>query len=87
CSALARYYIHKSEDTPIAMDDYVTFIQVVDTIKLKKDKTSKLKQCKILQSSIATVLPFQGSSIKKYRIFYHDQTSDLTLFVRDVCSI
>jgi len=86
CSALTRYYIHESEDTPIAMDDCVTFIQVVDARKLKKDKTSKFKQWKILQSSIATVLPFQGSSIKEYRIFYHDQIGDLTSFVSELCS-
>jgi len=84
CSALTRYYIHESEDAPVAMGDSVAFVQVVDASKLKKG-SSKLKQWEVLKSAISNFLPLQGSSIK-YRIFYHDQIGDLTHFVRELCN-
>jgi len=57
-SALANYYIHTSEkNEPIGMDDSVTFIQIVATSKLVKEKTSKPQQWKLLEESINSVIP------------------------------
>ena len=73
-SALARYYIHESEnDVPIEMHDSVTFIQIMDTSKLKRDKTSKFKQWNNLEKSIQAILPVTGNRIQRYRLFYGDE--------------
>jgi len=68
-SALARYYIHKTEgNVPIGMHDSVTFIQVVNTSKLKR-LSLKPYQWKNLESSIGNILPIKDSNIKEYRLF------------------
>jgi len=68
-SALARYYIHETEDdVPIGMHESVTFIQVVDTSNLKS-KSLKPYQWKNLESSIGKILPIKDSDIKEYRLF------------------
>ena len=68
-SALARYYIHKTEgNVPIGMHDSVTFIQVVDTSNLK-NLSLKPYQWKNLESSIENILPIKHSNIKEYRLF------------------
>lgn len=54
------------------MGDNVSFIQVLDTSKLKKDKTSKIKQCQNLAESIGSIIPIRGSKIVKYKIFSRD---------------
>ena len=69
-AALSRYYIHKSSNndtTPMA--DHVTFIQFVDTSKLKRDQTSKMEQWKNLQAAIREIIPVENSTIKEYVIF------------------
>jgi len=73
-SALARYYIHESEnDVPIGMHDSVTFIQIMDTSKLKRDKTSKFRQWDNLEKSIQAILPITDNGIQRYRLFYGDE--------------
>lgn len=54
------------------MDDSVLFLQILDSSKLKHDRTSKLEQFKNLEKSIQSVIPLKGSSIDSYRIFYGD---------------
>jgi len=76
-SALARYYIHETEDNlPIGMHDSVTFIQVVDTSKLKR-LSLKPYQWKNLESSIGNILPIKGSNIKEYRLFTDQELKEL----------
>jgi len=70
-SALSSYFIHESENNKlIGMDDSVLFIQILDTSKLKEDKTSKSGQWKEIQKSIQNILPVEDSRINKYRIFF-----------------
>ena len=77
-SALAKYYIHNSKNNrPIEMDESVTFLQILDTSKLVKEKTKKIMQWKLLESSINNVLPLKNSRIATYRIFTTDELSEL----------
>lgn len=72
-SALSSYFIHKSEDKkPINMDESVLFIQILDTSKLKKDKTSKIEQWKNIEKSIQNIIPVKGSRINNYKLFWGD---------------
>jgi hypothetical protein len=74
-SALSSYFIHKAfNNIPIPMDDSVSFIQILDTSKLKVDKTSKLKQWKNLEKSIINILPINDSKIRKYKLIYGDSS-------------
>ncbi len=91
-SALVQYYIHESEnDIPIEMHDSVIFIHILDTSKLKEDKTSKFKQWENLEKSIKGILPVKGSRIRKYRIFYGDKSyfeknrsNELVSYIKEV---
>jgi len=84
-SALAKYYIHNSKrNEPIEMDGSVTFIQVVDTSKLVKDKTSKFKQWKALEESINRVIPLKNSRITSYRLLSTDELDKLTPIIKEV---
>lgn len=77
-SALAKYFIHNSKDNrPIEMDESVSFIQILDTSKLVKEKTKKIMQWKQLETSINNVLPLKNSRIATYRIFTTDELSEL----------
>jgi len=91
-SALTHYYIHElGDDEPIGMDDDVSFVQIMDSSKLK-DKTSKIKQWRNIEESINKILPVKGSKIIKYRIFHGDAShfgnkercKDLITFIRDL---
>jgi hypothetical protein len=74
-SALAQCYIHESgKNKPIEMDDSVTFIQIVDTSKLVKDKTAKFNQWKGLEKSINRILPLKDSRITTYKLFYGSES-------------
>jgi hypothetical protein len=65
-SALTNCYIHEStNNTPIKMDQSVTFIQIVDSSRLN-NKTKKLEQWHLLESSIRGILPLKNSPIKNY---------------------
>lgn len=84
-SALASHYIHNSKrNEPIGMDDSVTFIQIVDTSKLVKDRTSKFKQWKTLEESINRIIPLKNSKITKYRLFGIDEPDKLTSFIKEI---
>ncbi len=72
-SALSQYYIHKSMNAnPVGMHNSVTFIQILDSSKLKTDETSKFKQRENLENSINSILPVKESNVTKYRLFYGD---------------
>jgi len=84
-SALASYYIHDStKNEPVGMDDYVTFVQIVDTSGLVKEKTSKYKQWKALEGSIRKIIPLKNSRIAEYRLFSTDEKSELFQFIKEV---
>jgi hypothetical protein len=69
-SALSSYFIHKDfNDTPIDMNDSVTFIQILDKTRLK-DASYKPEQGKKLEESIDNILPIKDSKIKKYKLIY-----------------
>lgn len=67
--ALSKYYIHrKTQYNPVRMAEDVTFIQFVDTIKLKGDRTSKIDQFSNIEESINKILPLKNSNITRYRL-------------------
>lgn len=93
-SALARYYIHSTmNDELVEMHDSVTFIQILDSSKLKEDKTSKFTQAKNLERSINNILPVKESNITDYRLFYvnrsdfmnREKYSDLVACIQEAC--
>ena len=72
-AALARYYVHETgNDEPLGMHDSATFIQIMDSSKLK-GRSSKFIQWQKLERSIQDILPVEGSSITNYRLFYGDK--------------
>ncbi len=84
-SALANYYIHTSEkNEPIGMDDSVTFIQVVATSKLVKEKTSKLQQWEVLEESIKSIIPLKNSRITSYKLLTADKLDELTSLIKEI---
>lgn len=84
-SALASHYIHSSmKNEPVGMDDHVTFVQIVDTSGLAKEKTSKCKQWKTLEASIKKIIPLKNSKIAEYRLFSTDEKSELTKFIKEI---
>ena len=56
----------------MAMDENVTFIQIVNVSKLK-NKTYKIEQWTSLEQSINSILPLKTSNITKYRLFFSNK--------------
>ncbi len=92
-SALARYFIHETmKDKLVGMHDSVTFIQILDSSKLKP-KTSKFTQWENLEHSINNILPVKESNITDYRLFYgnisyfmnREKCSDLVVCIQEAC--
>jgi len=84
-SALSNYYIHSSNrNEPVEMDNSAVFLQIVDTSKLVKDRTSKFKQWKTLEESINRIIPLKNSKITKYRLFSIDELDKLTSFIKEI---
>jgi len=81
-SALARYYIHETEENPIEMHDSVTFIQVVNTSKLKA-RSMKPYQWKNLEASIKNILPLKESNIREYRLFTDLELKELVNHIHE----
>jgi hypothetical protein len=80
----AHYYIHNSKSNgPVGFDESVTFIQIVNTSKLVKDRTSKFKQWKTLEKSINRIIPMKNSKIARYRLFSTDELDRLTSFIKE----
>jgi len=79
-SALARYYIHETEENPIGMHDSVTFIQVVSTSGLKR-LSVKTYQWKNLEASIKNILPLKNSNVNEYRLFTDRELNDLIYYI------
>jgi len=70
-SALSRCFIHqRRRNTCIGMSGSVLFIQILDTSKLKKEKTSKIQQWRNIERSIKDVIPIKGSRVSHYRLMY-----------------
>jgi len=70
-SALSRCYVHDGA-APVMMDDSILFVQIVDTSKLKKERSSKVTQWINIERSIRRVLPIRSSGICCYRLLYGD---------------
>lgn len=67
-SALASFYHHRHHgDRPIPIRE-AFFLQVVDSSKLKRDKTSKLEQFDYIKGAIRGALPLQGSGVTSYEL-------------------
>ena len=69
-SAISEYYIYGKEK--YEMDESVLFIQVLDTSKQKNVSIRKAQWTNI-EESIRAILPFEGTSIREYAIFYGDK--------------
>jgi len=65
------------------MDDYVTFIQIVDTSKLARDRTAKFKQWKALERSIKRIIPLKDSRITSYRLLSTDELNELAHILKE----
>jgi hypothetical protein len=75
-SALSKYFIHESENNNLVrMADSVLFVQIVNTVKLKIDKTAKIEQWEHIKKSIQSIIPFKESSISQYEIFYGNKSN------------
>lgn len=86
-SSLAKYFIHNSKDNrPIEMDESVTFLQILDTSKLVKEKTKKIMQWRLLETSINNVLPLNNSRITSYRILTTNELSMLDQLMKGIAS-
>ena len=81
-SALARYYIHDTEENPIGMHESVTFIQVVDTSDLNA-LSMKPYQWKNLEASIRNILPLKDSNIREYRLFTDLELNKLVKYIHE----
>ncbi len=69
-SALSRYFIHEyKNNVPLEMSDSVSFIQIVNTARLKAG-AAKIEQWENLEKSIMDILPIKGSEIRKYGLIY-----------------
>lgn len=83
-SALARYYIHDNKrNEPVEMSDSVAFIQIVDTSKLVKEKTSKPQQWEALEKSINRIIPLKNSRITSYRLLTADKLDELSYLINE----
>ena len=83
-SALARYYIHEDkENTPVEMSDHLTFVQIVDTSKLKNN-SAKPKQWKTLERSIQNIIPLKNSRITSYMLVTRDELDRLIPLFREI---
>lgn len=83
-SALASYYIHENkENQPVKMHDHVTFIQIVDASKLKKN-SAKRKQWKSLERSIQSILPLRDSKITSYTLITKDELDGLVPLLKEI---
>ncbi|HIJ87328.1 MAG TPA: hypothetical protein HPP97_06520 [Desulfuromonadales bacterium] len=74
-SALSEYYIHDKDDGSKEMGKSVTFIQVLDTSKLK-DRSVKEEQFLELEKSINKILPLKGRPICQYKLFVGKEKSE-----------
>lgn len=75
-AALAPYFIHASEKNKrIGMADSVLFIQILDTSKLRIEKTSKTKQWERIEESLRNIAPMKGSKINSYKLFYGNKSN------------
>jgi len=84
-SALANYYIHDSKrNKPVEMNGSVAFIQIVDTSKLVKSKTTKFKQWKALEKSINTITPLKNSKITSYKLLTTDELDKLAPLIMKI---
>jgi len=84
-AALAKYYVHDSRaNKPVEMGDVVTFIQIVDTSDLVRDKTAKFKQWRLLEVSINKILPLRNSRIALYRLLSTDELDKLTPLIKEI---
>lgn len=84
-SALSKYYIHDSaKNKPAKMADSVSFIQIVDTSKLVRDKTAKFEQWKALEKSINGILRIKDSKITDYRLLTTDEMEKLVSMIKAV---
>jgi len=90
-SALSSHFIHRIQnDVPIGMGNSVSFIQILDTSKLKEDKTAKFGQWKHIEESIRNILPVRDSKISDYRIFFgstndfarEDKKREITCYIK-----
>jgi len=72
------------------MGNSVSFIQILDTSKLKEDKTAKFGQWKHIEESIRNITPVRDSKISDYRTFFgsindfatEDKKREITCYIK-----
>jgi len=76
--ALSPYFIHEGKKSePIPMADSVLFVQILDTSKLKADRSAKMGQGENIERSIQKAIPIKHSGIDQYKLLYGD-SNDFT---------
>ena len=67
-SVISDTHIHiKTDNKPHIFHEEAVFVQVVDTSKLKHEKSSKMSQFKIIEDQLKELLPLRN--IRSYRLF------------------
>lgn len=70
-SALSKYFIHERYGVA-EIGDSVLFLQILDSSKLKIDRTSKLEQFRNIEKSIQSIIPVKDSRIDNYKLLFGD---------------
>ncbi len=69
-SALSSHFVHDVlNNVASAIGPNAVFVQVIDTTRLNP-RTKKLRQGKLLESSITKILPVGSSGIRTYRLYF-----------------
>jgi hypothetical protein len=70
----------------IGMGESVTFLQIVDTSRLVKERTKKFGQWDALEKSINKILPLKESKIRTYKLINTDNLRQLASFTGTICT-
>jgi hypothetical protein len=70
-SAIATHFIHDSQaGSAMQYSNHVLFVQVLDGLKCLKQGTRKDSQGELIEQKVRSMLPFKGSGITDYRLFF-----------------
>lgn len=77
-TALSLFHLHPNLDAvALAFDPATHFVQVVDVSRLKRDRTSKLEQLRLIESRINALLPLRGTSIATNKLLAVSGSEDI----------
>ncbi len=77
-SALAKFYIHKTELKPIPLSNNALFVQILDSefgSLIEKDQTAKIEQGKNIEKAIQELTEKMNLKIKEYKLFWANENN------------